>query len=216
MDFEAVIYDYGGVFSPSPFTAIKTYENDLGVERGTVFGLLFGRSYAHGEHDDSEEHDWHKLERGELTMDEWLGGVNRGAEELFGPEFEFDIARAFSGGGARVYWEMVHHSQRVKAAGYKTAVLTNNIKEYGDHWRATIPLSQTMDAVIDSSEVGLRKPDPAIYSLTANELNVNPETCVFVDDLQDNIDGCQKVGMTGVLATDPGPTIKQVEKLIRL
>jgi putative hydrolase of the HAD superfamily len=214
--FDAVVYDYGGVFSPSPFGAIRAYEAELGVEEGAVARLLFGTSYAHGESDGEPEHDWHKLETGRLSMQEWYEGVVARAGDVLGSDVELDLGRAFSGGGMVVHWEMVHHVRRVRAGGHRVAILTNNIREYGDHWRSSIPVDELVDVVVDSSHEGIRKPDEEIYRRTADRLGVAVERCVFLDDLDANVEGARRAGMHGVLVDDVVAAVVEVEETLGL
>lgn len=208
-----MIYDYGGVFSGSPFGAIRDYEASLGLPTGAVLDLLFGRSYAHGEGHGAEEHVWHKLETGRATMDEWHQHVQAQARERIGRTI--DLSEAFSGGGTGISWEMVHHVRRVKGRGIRTAILTNNVKEFGDFWRDSIPLDEIADVVVDSSHVGMRKPDAEIYLLTASRLGAEPEACLFVDDLPANVDAAVAVGMVGVLvAEDRAAAIAEIEAYV--
>lgn len=209
----AVIYDFGGVFSGSPFGAIREYEQFLDLDEGAISEVLFGRSYAHGEGEDADEHPWHQLETGRMTMTEWHDHVQVQARERLGREI--DLARAFSGGGTGISWEMVHHVRRVKARGIPTAILTNNIKEYGSFWRESIPIDEIIDVVVDSSEEGIRKPDPEIYLRTAERLDVEVTACVFADDLDANVEAARGVGMSGVIVSeDRSIAITRIEALL--
>lgn len=212
--FEAVIYDFGGVFVGSPFGAIRAYEESLGVPAGTIEELLFGTSYVHGDGDGEAEHDWHKLETGRITMAEWYEGVQRRAAERL-PGVPVDLAAAFSSGGTAISWPMVHHVRRVKARGLATAILTNNVKEYGDWWRQSIPIDELIDVVVDSCHEGIRKPNPEIYLRTASRLGVDPTACVFADDLEANVDAARAVGMHGVhVPADVEVAIAEIEALL--
>jgi putative hydrolase of the HAD superfamily len=106
--------------------------------------------------------------------------------------------------------EMVDAVRRVRAAGYRTALLTNNAREWGVRWRAVLPLDELFDVVVDSSEVGLRKPDPAIYRLTCASLGVRPEECLFVDDLECNVVAGRGLGMEAMLCSDGRTTAAEV------
>lgn len=211
----AVIYDFGGVFSPSPFESLIAYERDLGVPEGSIAELMFGRSYAHGEGDGAPEHDWHRLETGRITFAQWEQGLQERARERFGPDFAVDLLRAFSGGAMTTSWEMVHHVRRVRSRGLGTAILTNNIAEFGDHWRASIP-RDLVDVVVDSSQEGVRKPDLEIYRRTADRLGTDPRECVFVDDLDINVDAARALGMVGVHVVDGdvAAAIARIEDLV--
>src|SRR6476619_46553 len=73
---------------------------------------------------------------------------------------------------------------RVRAAGYRTALLTNNVREWEPRWRAIFAVDELFELVVDSAFVGLRKPDPAIYRLPCDRLGLAAEQCLFVDDLE--------------------------------
>ena len=83
--------------------------------------------------------------------------------------------------------------------GLRTGLLTNNAKEFEDFWRPLIPLDELFDDVVDSSEVGLRKPDPRIYHLALERLGVDAPDAVFVDDAPGNVSGAERVGIRSVL-----------------
>jgi putative hydrolase of the HAD superfamily len=217
-DVEAVIWDFGGVIAPSPFGALRASEERAGLAPGTLSELLFGTSYAHGDGAEAEPHDWHLLETGELPLQEYVRRLAARSQATLGREIS--MSDAFGGGASgAIFWPMVHAIRDVKAAGLKTAVLTNNVKEFGGHWRSSIPI-ELLDVVVDSSEVGLRKPDPRIYLLTAERLGVAPSTCLFLDDLDANVDAAASVGMQTILvgwdAVDVVAAVAELRALLAL
>jgi putative hydrolase of the HAD superfamily len=195
---EAVIWDYGGVIATSPFRGMANVEQSLGLPPGSVAELMFGASYAHGDGEDAAEHDWHLLEKGRLTVKEYVERLDVRAKARFGEHVSFRDLSALGSGGTGIHWEMVHCIRAVKARGLKTAILTNNIAEYGEYWLASFP-SAEVDVIVDSSRVGMRKPEPAIYAHTAAELGVAPAACVFLDDVEANVDAARAVGMQAIL-----------------
>jgi epoxide hydrolase-like predicted phosphatase len=197
---EAVIWDYGGVIATSPFRGMSRTEEALGLPPGSVSQLMFGASYAHGDGEDAAEHDWHLLEKGRLTVKEYVERLDARAKARFGQHVSFNDLSALGGGGSGIHWEMVHCIRSVKARGLKTAILTNNIAEYGEYWLASFP-SGEMDVIVDSSRVGMRKPEPAIYVHTAAELRVEPAACAFLDDVEANVEAARSVGMQAVHVT---------------
>ena len=102
-----------------------------------------------------------------------------------------------------VHWMMVHRVRELRADGYRTAILTNNVKEWGTYWKASIPLD-LFDEIVDSCEVGLRKPDPAIYRLTCDRLKVTPEAAVFLDDTRRHVEGARRSACTPSSCATPG------------
>jgi epoxide hydrolase-like predicted phosphatase len=103
-----------------------------------------------------------------------------------------------------VHWMVVHKMRELKDRGLRIGLLTNNVKEFGDNWRAMFPIDELCEDVVDSSHVGMRKPDREIYALTCERLAVAPEETVFVDDNADNIAAAREFGM-GVVHFDGDP-----------
>jgi epoxide hydrolase-like predicted phosphatase len=211
---EAVIWDYGGVIATSPFRAMSRVEESLGLPPGSVSELMFGASYAHGDGEDAAEHDWHLLEKGRLSVKEYVTRLDARAKARFGEHVSFRDLSALGSGGTGIHWEMVHCIRAVKARGLRTAILTNNIAEYGEYWLASFP-SAEVDVIVDSSRVGMRKPEPAIYEHTAAELSVAPAACAFLDDVEANVAAARSVGMQAIHVTpDIRAAIAELESLL--
>jgi epoxide hydrolase-like predicted phosphatase len=98
---------------------------------------------------------------------------------------------------------IVHKMRDLKEQGLRIGLLTNNVKEFGDNWRAMFPIDELCEVVVDSSHVGMRKPERAIYELTCARLGITPEESIFVDDNADNIDAARTYGMEVVHFVDP-------------
>ena len=97
---------------------------------------------------------------------------------------------------------MVDKALELRKAGYRTALITNNIKEFSDGWRAMIPVDEMFEVIVDSSAVGMRKPDPRIYRMALDQLGVPAERSVFLDDAAGNIAAARAVGMAAILVED--------------
>jgi len=189
---EAVIFDFGGVFIDSPFTALVDAANAEGLEPMVVLDLMFGP------YDQDTDHPWHRLERGEITLLEARDHIMSASSERIGRELDpFQLLAALSGGGVRD--ELVEFCREVRSAGLLTGLLTNNAKEFEDFWMPLLPLEELFDDVVDSSAVGLRKPDARIYELSLERLGVRADAAVFIDDAPGNVDGAQAVGLRTVL-----------------
>ena len=128
MTIEAVIWDFGGVFCGSPFEALGSVAQQRGLDPNRYFQIIFG-SY-----DRDTDHPWHRLERGEITLevarDEILELGRR--EDIDADPFHFFAAMAESGGGA-TREDVVRFAKQVKADGVATALVTNNAAEFRDH-----------------------------------------------------------------------------------
>ena len=118
------------------------------------------------------------------------------------------------GGGARE--TVVAATRSLRERGLRTALVTNNAREFSAGWRSLIPIAELFDAVIDSSEVGVRKPDPAIFGLALRELGgIAPEQAIFLDDFPGNVAAARRLGMHGVLVEDdPSSALAELERLI--
>jgi putative hydrolase of the HAD superfamily len=225
---EAVIWDYGGVISSPLFRGIGRFEADMGYPQGSVLELIFGEgSYVGAEGggdpcDGAAEaasavtHDWHRLEVGDIGLDEYFNGVVARAPQVLGREIDLDAYRRFTRDmPLGIHWPVVHRIRRLRDDGLKVGLLTNNVKEFGSAWRATFPVDDLFEVVVDSSDVGMRKPDPRIYLLTCARLGVPPTASVFVDDNRDNVEAARAVGIEAVhFGDEPLPAITELDTIL--
>ena len=150
------------------------------------------------------DHPWHRLERGEISLEE-NRRLNRLALEAAGVQLPSP-----SPGGAPVIEfaanePVVQLARDLKAAGFRLGVLTNNVKEFRDYWWPMLAFEDMFDDIVDSHEVGLRKPNPAIYQLALARLGAAAERTAFLDDVPSNVSAADAVGIRGVLV-EPDPT----------
>ena len=95
---------------------------------------------------------------------------------------------------------MIARAHAVVARGYRTALVTNNIAEFRESWRKMVPADELFRVIVDSSEVRMRKPNPAIFHHTLALLgDVAPNECLFLDDAASNIEAAERLGIRGVL-----------------
>jgi putative hydrolase of the HAD superfamily len=209
MPIEAVLWDYGGIFTPSPFGAINAYAHALGAEPA------FFREIVFGSYDDDSDHPWHRCERGEISIGETWAEISAAVEAA---GYRFDLAEMFGRmRGDDVDRSVVVEAVRaVRARGLRTGIITNNIREYGDAWRSQLPLDELFDTVVDSSHEGVRKPNPAIYRAALERLSVaEPSHAVFLDDYEGNVVAARNLGMHGiVVGEDPRPALDDLLALL--
>jgi len=190
--YEAVLFDFGGVFTQSPFEVVRLHGEEIGADPELILEVLFGP------YDRDEDHPWHRLERGEVALDDALAEI-RTLADAAGLGIDPFSAFAKFGTGGTMADAMVERTRRLRADGYRTALITNNVKEFGDGWRGLIPVDELFEVVIDSSHAGVRKPDPAIFALATDALGIAPERCVFLDDFAGNITAAEALGIRGIL-----------------
>src|SRR5690606_2847166 len=120
-----------------------------------------------GPYDQDTDHPWHRLERGEIALLAAAEQIKAVAAE---EGLDIELAEMFgSMGGSSIRADMVDKAIQLRAGGYRTALITNNIKEFSDGWRAMIPVDDMFEVIVDSSAVGMRKPDPRIYQMTLDQ-----------------------------------------------
>ncbi len=212
---EAVIFDYGGVLSTTPFAGIAEFERKMGYPEKSLARLLFGSGASpQGPTEEIPDHDWHLLETGRLSLSEFHERLVDRSEAALGKRLDFDVYNQFLRElGVGVHWMVVHRVRELRVEGYRTAILTNNVKEWGSFWKESIPLD-LFDLVVDSCEVGLRKPDPAIFRLTCDRLGVAPEAAVFLDDTRRHVEAARQVGLHGVLVRDPWAALAELDAIL--
>jgi putative hydrolase of the HAD superfamily len=206
MPVRAVLFDFGGVILTSPFEAFARYEADNGLPAGFLRGLNATNPDANA---------WARLERNEVDL--------AGFAELFeaearaaGHAVDGRAVLALLGGELRP--AMVEALRRCHDR-LKTALVTNNFVPGGaapGGGRAG-PMAELLshfDVIVESSRVGVRKPDPAIYRLVCDELGVEPDEAVFLDDLGINLKPARAMGMTTIKVVDPDEAIAELEGVV--
>lgn len=210
MAIDAVLWDYGGVFSASPFEAVARLAEGVGIAPDRYVALIFGP------YDRDDDHPWHRLERGEIALGDARDQILElgRAEGVEADLLHFIAAMAKEGIGVRS--PVVELAREIKASGTGTALVTNNVAEFREHWRKSIPLDDLFHHVVDSSEVGLRKPDPRIFELALERLGTSdPGRAVFLDDYEGNVEAARRVGIHGILVTsDFGDALDELRDLL--
>lgn len=207
---DAVLFDFGGVFTASPFHAFTDASAELGAAPGQLEAIMFGP------YNEDTDHSWHRLERGEISLATAQAEIAaEGARQ--GLHFDpLQILFRTGGGGGGLRTAFVERVRALRLDGFRTALVTNNVAEFSVHWRAMIPVDELFELVVDSSEVGVRKPDPAIYHLALERLGgIAPERAVFLDDFAGNVEAASSVGLHAILVGDePTSAITALDLLL--
>ena len=204
----ALLLDYSCVFTTPPFTAFPALEVSRGLPPGALLELLWG-DYG----DRAGTHAWHKLERGELTFAEYWEDMHGRAKATFGDDFDVNEMASAMRENFAVHHVMVTRVRQLRPT-YRTALLTNNVKEFGEGWRSTIPVDELFDVVIDSSHVGSRKPEPAYFAHALDAVGVDADEAVFLDDMLCNVEGARDFGVTAIHVTDVSKAIDELDRLL--
>jgi epoxide hydrolase-like predicted phosphatase len=210
MPIEAVLFDFNGVLTTSPFTLIgELGSGDSGLDPQVVLELMLGP------YDEDTDHAWHRFERGEITAAEYgLDLIERATAA--GVELDFGNLREVMG-RLVVHDVVVDRIRALRDEGYRTGLVTNNVKEASEQWRALVPVDELFEVIVDSSAVGMRKPNPAIFLHALDLLGgVEPEASVFLDDAPGNVAGAQRAGLHAILvdAEDPAPALAELDALL--
>src|SRR6201994_2125670 len=205
---EAVIWDFGGVLTSSPFEAFARFER----ERGLPADIIRRTNAAN-----HLENAWAKFERAEVDIEAFdalfatesraLGAEVRGRDVL--PLLQGDLRP-----------EMVEALKRIKA-NFRTGCITNNLpaNAIGSISGRTLYIAEVMalfDHVIEPAKIGLRKPDPRIYEMMVEKLGVDPKACVYLDDLGVNLKPARDMGMTTIKVLNGAQAIADLEAATKL
>jgi len=209
---EAVIWDFGGVFTASPFEAFNRYEAERGLPKDLIRTVN-----AKDPHDNA----WALFERSQIDAAAFdvkfaeeskaLGHEVRGKDVL--PLLSGDIRPG-----------MLRALKTCKAAGLKVGCITNNVMTGSGAGMASTPekaaqaaeIMGEFDQVIESSKVGVRKPDPRIYQMMCERLGVDPKVCIYLDDLGVNCKPASQLGMQAIKVTGETQALADLAKLTGL
>lgn len=198
---DAVIFDLGGVVMGSPLAAIARYERDHGLVPQAVSRAIRAAGEAGA---------WSRLERGELSLQTFVAPFEADcracAVEVDGTRLMAYIAEA-----SHPRPSMLEALRRLRARGLRTAALTNNW--VSDEPRVH-PARDLFDVFVESSVVGMRKPDPRIYELTCRELGVPPPRAAFLDDIGGNLKPARALGMATIKVDEPEPALRELSALV--
>jgi putative hydrolase of the HAD superfamily len=206
---EAAVFDLGGVFLAGGVESVQAFGNRHGLDADAWQAIrreLFN----------DKDGIWSAIERGDATLAEFVARLRALAAE-HGTAVSVEEAQGFMGNtglGAtqRLRTEIVEAATRLHAR-MPTALLTNNIPEWRHSWRSLIDVDALFDVVIDSCEVGMRKPEPAIYELTRAKLGLPHTALFFVDDLGVNLKAARNLGWQTLRYDDTARVLSVLDAL---
>jgi putative hydrolase of the HAD superfamily len=196
-----VLWDFGGVILESPFDGFARYEEAEGLPPGFIRSLNATNP---------DTNAWARFERGEVQADEF-GALFQVEAEAAGGSVDAAVLLGMLSGQIRP--EMVEAVRRC-AERLPTGLVTNNFVAGGRTRPDLAEVLSLFHVVVESSKVGLRKPDPRIYELACDALGVSPAGTVFLDDLGVNLKPARALGMTTIKVLDPAAALKELEAAV--
>ena len=204
MKYKAIIWDFGGVITSSPFEAFNQFEEVNGLPKDIIRTI-------NSENPDTNA--WAKFESNSITIDVF--------NDLFLKEskakgFDIkgrDLIKLLKGS---IRKNMVSFLRELKS-DFKLGCITNNVKSSSEenNDNETKEAMSLFDHVIESSIVGIRKPNPEIYMMSCDALKVSPDQCIYLDDLGINLKPARELGMTTIKVIHPEDAIQEVRNLLK-
>ena len=206
-----MLFDFGGVILSSPFEAFNRYEAEVGLPADTIRRINATNP---------DDNAWARFERGEDSV---AGFRDRFESEAAALGFTIDAQRVVDSLRGVVRPAMVEALRRCSAV-FKTAMLTNNFTPPGDETatqamvdgegRSLEEIHALFDEIIESSVVGVRKPEPRFYEIACERLGVEPTECVFLDDLGINLKPARAMGMQTIKVVEPDTALAELEGIV--
>ena len=205
--YQALVVDFGGVLTTPLQESFVLFAEALGIELQDLVRVAL-KAYT-GDTDALVV----AFETGKISDEEFSKQFAQRLTEETGVEVHPEglVERMF--GGIRLEEGMLDGVAAAKRHGLKTGLLSNS---WGLSGYPRERLAEIMDVIVISGEVGMRKPDPEIFTFTTGELGLPAEACVFVDDHPGHLQAAQEAGMTTVLHRDPTQTLSELETLLNI
>ncbi|HEY6980718.1 HAD-IA family hydrolase [Reyranella sp.] len=205
----AILWDFGGVILSSPFEAFRLYERESGLPEDFIRGLNARNP---------DTNAWAKMERSDVSLEEF---VRLFEAEALDAGHKIDGWRVLNAVSGDIRPQMVEALRRCKAA-FRVACITNNMKSgegpamtrSPEKAAAVAEVMALFEHVIESSKLGMRKPDPRIYRHACDLLGVEPEQCVYLDDLGINLKPARMLGMRTIKVGDPDLAVAELEAMV--
>jgi len=204
MKYKAIIWDFGGVITSSPFDAFNEFEEVNGLPKDIIRTI------------NSENPDmnaWAQFESNSITIDQFNDLFLKEAKAKGFDIKGRDIIKLLKGS---IRENMVSFLRELKS-NFKLGCITNNVKPSSEENtdNETKEAMSIFDHVIESSIVGIRKPNPEIYMMSCDALNVSPDQCIYLDDLGINLKPARELGMTTIKVIQPEDAIQEVRNLLK-
>ncbi len=199
----AVLWDFGGVITTSPFESFARYERENGLPKDFIRGLNANNHHTNA---------WAKLERSEVPFDKFCTLYEAEAKAAGHTIDARDVLACLAG---EVRPEMIKALHRIKEEGLKQACVTNNFNSMDRSPRDPhTNVLDVFDAIVESSQVGVRKPEPEFYKIACSMLEIEPVEAVMLDDLGVNLKPAREMGIRTIKVTDAAEALRELEEVL--
>jgi epoxide hydrolase-like predicted phosphatase len=203
----AVISDFGGVLTTPLIGSFANYQNETGISAEALGRAMQEIAEREG------AHPLFELEKGRVSEADFLAKLAAALEGELGHVPEMHRFKEIYFDALDPNEPMIETMRRIKREGYRMALLTNNVREWEPLWRSMLPVDEIFELVVDSAFVGMRKPEPEIYELTLERIGdgISPGECLFVDDVEVNIEAARELGLRAVHFRENEQAIAEIE-----
>lgn len=195
-----MLFDLGGVVFDSPLDGFARYEQEIGLPTNFIRTL---------NSTNSDTNAWARFERGELTREEFIAAFEA---EAFAAGQRLEGVRVLETLKGDIRPVMIEALRRLRDSPLRTAAVTNNVAPMASGERDVTELMSLFDVVVESSVVGVRKPEEAFYKIALDALDAHAEECVYLDDLGVNLKPARAMGMTTIKVLNANDAITELEK----
>jgi len=208
MRIEAIVSDFGGVLTTPLIQSFAAFQDETGITPEALGGAMARITERTG------KQPLFELECGRVTEEEFLRDLE---SELTNGGGEHPHLQRFR----EVYFDalnpnprMIELMEELRDSGLRMAMLTNNVREWEPVWRSMLPVDEIFEFVVDSAFVGCRKPDREIYEIVLERLGLPAEACLFVDDVEVNVEAAREIGLAAVQFRDNEQAIPEIRRLL--
>ena len=207
-----MISDFGGVLTTPLISSFAEVQDRTGISPASLGRAMQSIAEADG------AHPLYELEKGMVSEVDFLNRLADALEPELGHTPELHEFSEIYFSALHPNKPMIELMREIKAGGRRMALLTNNVREWEPLWRSMLPVDEIFELVVDSAFVGIRKPDPAIYELTLERLGdgVTAGECLFIDDLEVNIEAANHLGMQTVHFVDTDQASREIREALEL
>ena len=202
---EAVISDFGGVLTSPLVRSFAAYQESSGVDGEQLGHAMAAAAERIG------VNPLFELETGRMTEADFLTALSEQLTEQLGRKVDMDGFAEHFFANLEPNQRLIAYMRELRQRGYRLAICTNNVREWEEVWRAMLPVDEIFHVVVDSAFVGTRKPEPLIYQLTLERLDVSAGAALLIDDVEVNCDAARALGMRAVWFHSTEQAIEEIE-----